>query len=187
MSGACPGSRSSGSVYGDDRAAPVLEAREVFLRHHAPLHRYLARLTGDPDAASDAAQEAFVRLLDQRPPPDEPRPWLFTVATNLVREKARARTRHRTLGRDGRAGGAHGDAPASPERVVERESARRRVRVALDALSPKEQQALLMREEGFKHREIAEALGTTTGSVGTLLRRALEKAAEQLRNGEEGT
>lgn len=172
-------------MYGDERDVPVLDTAEVFARHHAPLHRYLARLTGDPDAASDAAQEAFVRLLDQRPPPHEPRPWLFRVATNLVRERARTRTRHRTLGRDGRAGGAHGDGPGSPERVVERESARRRVRYALEALSPKERQALLMREEGFKHREIADALGTTTGSVGTLLRRAIEKAAERLRTGEE--
>lgn len=163
----------------------MLDTREVFVRHHEPLHRYLARLTGDPDLAADAAQEAFVRLLDQRPPPRDPRPWLFRVATNLVRERARSRLRHLTLGLDGRASGAHGDPPGSPERIVERESARRRVRAALDALSPKEREALLMREEGFKHREIAEALGTTTGSVGTLLRRAIEKAAERLRTGEE--
>ena len=40
--------------------------------------------------------------------------------------------------------------------------------------------ALLMREEGFVHREIAEAIGTTTGSVGTLLARAIAKAAARL-------
>jgi DNA-directed RNA polymerase specialized sigma24 family protein len=32
-----------------------------------------------------------------------------------------------------------------------------------------------MREEGFSHREIAEAVGTTTGSVGTMFARALTK------------
>lgn len=172
-------------MYDDERDAPVLDAEELFARHHEPLHRFLARLTGDADAAADAAQEAFVRMLEQRPPPAEPRPWLFRVATNLVRDRARTGKRRRILAWDGRAHGAHGDPPALPDDVAARASARRRVRRALDGLSAKERQALLMREEGFKHREIADALGTTTGSIGTLLRRALEKAAEQLRTGED--
>jgi RNA polymerase sigma factor (sigma-70 family) len=59
------------------------------------------------------------------------------------------------------------------------------VREALDELSAKERTALLMREEGFRHREIAEAIGTTTGSVGTLLSRAIRKAALRLGEPEE--
>jgi len=39
---------------------------------------------------------------------------------------------------------------------------------------------LLMREEGFAHREIAEAVGTTTASVGTMIARALDKLARLL-------
>jgi RNA polymerase sigma factor (sigma-70 family) len=155
-------------------------ARAIFDRHHEPLLRYLSRLTGDSDAAADAAQEAFVRLLEQRPPPEEPKPWLFRVATNVVRDSARKTKRHRVLATEGRARRAHGDPPRSPEGVVDRETARRLVAEALGALSAKERQALLMREEGFKHREIAEALGTTTGSIGTLLRRAIHKAAGRL-------
>jgi RNA polymerase sigma-70 factor (ECF subfamily) len=159
----------------------MLEPEVLFDQHHESLHRYLARLTGDPDLAADAAQEAFVRLLEQEPPPEEPRPWLFRVAVNVVRDTARATKRHRMLQMDGRAQGVHGDRPRSPEGVVSRETARQLMGAALGALSEKERQALLMREEGFKHREIAEMLGTTTGSIGTLLRRALGKAAERLR------
>lgn len=158
-----------------------MEPEALFVEHHEPLHRYLARLTGDPELAADAAQEAFVRLLEQEPLPEQPRPWLFRVATNIVRDTARTAKRRRVLGMDGKARGAHGDPPRSPEGVVGREAARRQMRAALDVLSEKERQALLMREEGFKHREIAEALGTTTGSIGTLLRRAISKAAERLR------
>ena len=51
---------------------------------------------------------------------------------------------------------------------------------ALAGLSGKERMALLMREEGFAQREIAEAVGTTTGSVGTLIARALDKLAERI-------
>lgn len=166
---------------GTEAEGAVLDPHAIFARDHEPLRRYLVRLTGDGDAAADAAQEAFVRLLEQDPPPRDPRPWLFKVATNLVRDRARKTTRRRVLGRDGRAGDVRADPPQSPDQVVERETAREHLRQALDALSPKEKEALLMREEGFKHREIAEALGTTTGSVGTMLRRAIEKAADRLR------
>ena len=50
----------------------------------------------------------------------------------------------------------------------------------LDALNEKERTMLLMREEGFTHREIAEAVGTTTKSVGTMVARALRKLASEL-------
>jgi DNA-directed RNA polymerase specialized sigma24 family protein len=47
-------------------------------------------------------------------------------------------------------------------------------------LGEKERTVLLMREEGFSHREIADAVGTTTGSVGTMIVRALDKLAAEL-------
>lgn len=161
---------------GDD--TDVVEA--LFARHHPPLERYLARLTGDPDLAADVAQEAFVRLLQRRPGDDAVRPWLFRVATNLVRDAARRKRRRRVLSFRGRAHLSHGDPPGSPDAVVDRVASLRLVGDALHGLSDKERRALLMREEGFKHREIAEALGTTTGSVGTLLSRAIRKAADRI-------
>jgi DNA-directed RNA polymerase specialized sigma24 family protein len=47
-------------------------------------------------------------------------------------------------------------------------------------LGEKERTVLLMREEGFSHREIADAVGATTGSVGTMIARALDKLAAEL-------
>jgi RNA polymerase sigma factor (sigma-70 family) len=63
---------------------------------------------------------------------------------------------------------------------VEADEQRRVVTEALALLSDKERTALLMREEGFSHREIAQAVGTTTGSVGTLVARALARLADEL-------
>ena len=68
----------------------------------------------------------------------------------------------------------------NPEAAAIRSERAACVRTALAALSEKERSVLLMREEGFKHREIAEAVGTTTQSVGTLVARALDKLAGQL-------
>jgi RNA polymerase sigma factor (sigma-70 family) len=159
-------------------------AEALFAEHHAALNRYLARYTGDADLAADIAQDTFVRFLEHGPEPAGAGPWLFRVATNLARDASRSRTRRRMLVMRGRALLSHSDPPPAPDRRASRIAARRLVKQALDALSEKEQMALLMREEGYAHREIAEALGTTTGSVGTLMARALRKAAARLRQGE---
>jgi RNA polymerase sigma factor (sigma-70 family) len=77
------------------------------------------------------------------------------------------------------------DPAPDPAAQLERQETRRLVREAMDCLSEKERTALLMREEGFSHREIATAVGTTTKSVGTLLVRAFDKLAERLHTEDE--
>jgi RNA polymerase sigma-70 factor, ECF subfamily len=151
---------------------------ELFANHHDSLYRYLVRLSGDPDVAADAAQEAFVRLLVRPPAGPAERAWLFKVGTNYVLEG------HRTAARRGRL--LHGmgertmaDAPRDPLAGVEADERQRAVTAALARLNDKERVAILMREEGFSHREIAEAVGTTTGSIGTLLARTLERLARE--------
>jgi RNA polymerase sigma-70 factor (ECF subfamily) len=157
-----------------------LNAARLFEEHHASLFRYLVRLTGDPDAAHDAAQEAFTRFLARPPRAEQPRAWLFTVATNVVRAAANARKRQARLLEGAGARVPAGDAGPNPEEITLGHERRSAVRAALAELSEKERMVLLMREEGFAHREIAEAVGTTTASVGTMIARALEKLAKSL-------
>lgn len=157
-----------------------MDAARAFREYHRALCRYLYRFTGDSDVVADAAQEAFVRYLAKPPRQGSERAWLFRVATNLVHEQGRTRSRRRLLllGAGGRA--PIGDPPPTPDETVESGDVRERVQRALLELSPKERMALLMREEGFAQREIAQAVGTTTGSVGTLIARALDKLARRL-------
>ena len=71
------------------------------------------------------------------------------------------------------------------ERAEERALARR----ALEALSERDREALLMREEGLDYHEIAEALGLSFGSIGTTLARArkrLVESYEALQRGAQG-
>ncbi|HET9983413.1 MAG TPA: sigma-70 family RNA polymerase sigma factor [Longimicrobiales bacterium] len=159
-----------------DRAA---HAGTLFQENHEALLRFLVRLTGDPDMAADVAQDSFVCLLE-RPPREWSRTWLFRVATNLVRDRQRAlrRRRLRLLGADHRVPRA--DPTPMPDAAIEAAQHRRAVAAALAALAPKERIALLMREEGFTQREIADAIGTTTKSVGTLTARAIRKLARIL-------
>lgn len=158
-----------------------MEVEPLYEAHHAALVRYLVRQCGDPDLAADAAQETFVRLASRPPARDENvRAWLFTVATRIVVDEARTQRRRATLLEGGPDHLALGHEPATPDEAFERRAARRRVRAALDRLGERERAVLLMREEGFTHREIAGAVGTTTGSVGTMIARALRKLADHL-------
>lgn len=149
--------------------------------HHAALVRYLVRLCGDVELAEDAAQEAFVRLAE-RPPADASgvRAWLFTVATNVVRDAWRSGRRQSALLAERPERAPSGRPPDDPADEIDRSRLRQRVRDALDALSERDRTVLLMREEGFKHREIGRAVGIPTGSVGTVIARALDKLAERL-------
>ena len=122
--------------------------------------------------AEDIAQESFVRLLRQSLPEDEIRPWLFTVAMNLVRDRARKSERRQRL------------LTAAPNLVtrtplpdedMERAQRIASVREILDRLPERDRQLLLMREEGFKYDEIAGVVGVAPASVGTLIARALKK------------
>ncbi|HEX5521461.1 MAG TPA: sigma factor, partial [Longimicrobiaceae bacterium] len=104
----------------------------IFSRWYPPLFRYLNRLTGSEDTADELAQESFVRLLSHPLPEDEARRWLFTVATNLVRDGARSvRTRERILTG---AGAPRPDPPPLPDEVAERRAAIAAVRTALAEL-----------------------------------------------------
>lgn len=158
-----------------------MNVTQLFLEHYDGLYRYLVRLTGDADLAADAAQEAFVRLMERSPRDQHHlRAWLFAVATNVVRDSARARARWLTLLSGSPARAPVGDLPRAPDDEAESRERDAAVRAALERLSWKERTMLLMREEGFAHHEIAHAVGTTTGSVGTMLARALNKLAAEL-------
>lgn len=54
---------------------------------------YCYRLTGDHELSRDLAQEAFARLLGRWIGVRDPMPYLFHIATNLVRASWRARER----------------------------------------------------------------------------------------------
>ncbi len=157
-----------------------MDATRLYEEHHASLYRYLVRLTGDADLADDAAQEAFARLVAKPPRDENPRAWLFTVATNLVRGWSNRRKRQSRLIEGGSGKVPTADPLPDPAEAAEARERREAVREALAALSDKERTILLMREEGFAHREIADAVGTTTGSIGTMIARALDKLAERL-------
>jgi RNA polymerase sigma factor (sigma-70 family) len=157
-----------------------MDVEALFNQHQTALLRYLLRYTGDPDAAADAAQETYLTLIERPPQSQENvRAWLFSVATNVVRQNRRKR-REVALAPNEVAQIPLVDSAPNALAALELDEKRNAVRGIVAKLSAKERTVLLMREEGFTHREIAGAVGTTTKSIGTMIDRALQKLASYL-------
>lgn len=158
----------------------MIDVAAQFHAHHDGLRRYLAALTADPDLASDAAQEAFIRL-NERPPATSThlRAWLYRVATNYVIDAARVAARRaelaaRSIDHEGLGSGL------SPDSELERSERNALIQSALAVLRPGERAVLLMRAQGFAYREIADALEIPMNSIGAIGARGLRKLSAQL-------
>jgi RNA polymerase sigma factor (sigma-70 family) len=140
------------------------------------LVRYLHCKVWDADRARELAHDVFVRALSAHP--ENPRAWLFTVAANIARDESRLvvrRKKHLALLKI--------EAAADPPRVdpvatMEADERAEAVRVALDSLSERDREALLLRDAGLSYPEIAERTGLAVGAVGTTLCRARKRLVE---------
>ena len=116
-----------------------------------------------------------MRALDHDP--DNPKSFLFTVASNLARDEARAairRRRHLTLIKTE----TEDRATPDPVEELEREQRAAAVRRALDQLSERDREVLLLWDAGLNYEEIAEQTGLAVKAIGTTLSRARRRLVE---------
>lgn len=140
--------------------------------------RFLHRKVWDEERAQDLAQEVFVRALDQTP--DNPRAWLFTVASNLARDEARAavrKKRHLELLK-GEAELRQETSVRSASEAIERSEQMERVKQALDKLTERDRMVLLLWDAGLSYDVIARETGLSRGAIGTTLARARSRLVE---------
>jgi RNA polymerase sigma factor (sigma-70 family) len=148
----------------------------VFDRHYDEIWRYLSR-RADPTAADDLASETFTRAFSARAGYDRAQlnagPWLYGIATNLLRERGR---------REGRRWRAYARAIESGVLEDRYEQVHRRVDAsavapvlipALSGLAAADRDALLLLAlTDLSYEEIAVATGAPVGTVRSRLHRA---------------
>lgn len=143
----------------------------LFLRHYGRVYRVLYTLVGSREEAEDIAQETFLVLYHNPPPPgigDGLGAWLSRVALNrgynAIRREKRARQRLERVGVPTEGDDPHSEAVRTEER--------NHVRAVLERLPERQSKLLLLRYAGLSYAEIAATLAIAPGSVGTLLARA---------------
>lgn len=156
----------------------------VFDRHYDSVHRFLARRVG-VDLADDLAADTFTTAFDVRRRYDaghpDARPWLFGIATNIVRHHRRSEARRlRAYARLDRPADAEGgfegvDARLDAERMGPT------IAEALTRLSDGDRDTLLLFAwADLRYEEIAVALRIPVGTVRSRLNRARRRLRELL-------
>jgi RNA polymerase sigma factor (sigma-70 family) len=154
----------------------------IFHRHFAAVHRYLHRRAGR-GLADELSAETFALAFERRAtfrPGDSALPWLFGIATNLLRRCWRAERRQfRAYSRSG----VDRWVAYEDEAVARADSSAldARLAAALAAMRPRQRDALLLYAlADLSYDEVASALDVPVGTVRTWLHRAREVAQREL-------
>lgn len=151
------------------------EFSAFYLATWKPLWRYVRRSALNASDTDDVVQESFVRLVGTRRDlrVDEARRYVYVIATNLLRDRARRSAReHGTVS-------AESSAPGDPVERIE-------LATELAKLSERDRQILwLAHVDGYDRRSIARILNLSALSVGPLLHRARKRLRTLLEAHEE--
>jgi RNA polymerase sigma-70 factor (ECF subfamily) len=149
---------------------------QLMMRYERQVLSTSLRMLGNLPDAQDAAQEVFLRFFRSLRRVDaarDPGPWLHRLAVNVCRDFAGARRLHASV--DEIDVVARRD---TPDQTMDREEQVRLLTGALDKLSLKERQAVVLRDiEGLSTAEVAEVLGSSE----TTVRSQISKARVKLR------
>ena len=168
-------SRDSPAVFG-----------ELFDRHARPLRRYAASRAGNA-VADDVMSETFLIAFERRDTFDhswdDAGPWLFGIATNVLRQHHRAESlRLKTIARSGQE--VADDAFVAVASRVDARLAIRKIAAILKSMSTVNRDSLLLWAwADLTYEQIAHATGVPIGTVRSRINRArsvLRHASESI-------
>jgi len=165
---------------GDERATKTL-----LVRYRKPLYGLLFRLCRNSPDAEDLFQETFLRALRSGGRFDTTRrfkPWIFAIAINLARDRARRLAHPATpqiRGNDNLPEPASAEPPGREENEWIR---RADLLAALGELPASIHEVVLLRYfEGMEEAEIAGVVGIPRGTVKSRLHRGIRILRDRLR------
>ena len=166
---------------------------EIFQLYHRRIYNAVYGMLGDPDDAQDVTQDVFMRLHDALPTlrADEAfSTYLYRIALNLCRDRARRKKRVRFQSMDTPRTDDEGDSEPMdfpdqgklPEETLTNDELQRRVREAVQTLSPDHRAVIVMHHfQGMEVNDIANILKVPTGTVKSRLARGRDQLHRKLR------
>lgn len=159
---------------------------DLMERHAERLFHYLVRSLQDEADAADAAQETFVRVYQNRvkfDPQQKFSTWLYAIASNLVRDRYRWRSRHQQVSLDAeneQTGSNLKDTLQAseplPDQTAQAEERADEVRNAVAALPEELKQPLILAlYQDLPQAEIATILKCSVKAVETRIYRARQQ------------
>jgi RNA polymerase sigma factor (sigma-70 family) len=173
---------------GDDIAL-----NRLMSRHKEKLFHYLIRLLQDESDALDLAQESFVRVYLNRTKFKASyrfSTWLYSIATNLARDRIRWRARHPNVSMEApisnteaRLADTFVESRLAPSEQLEKNERVAEIQRALASIPEELRTPLILSEyENLSHAEIGEILKCTPKAVENRTYRARQLLREKLRH-----
>lgn len=149
----------------------------LFETEYARVTAIAFRVLGTASEAEDVAQEVFCQFYRLHDPYARyARPWLYRAAShlalNVIRGNRRRVEREKAVARMDRRTATADTTELDPSLSFERGENAQELREAMSRLPRKSASILALRYSGLSYAEVADALGTSVGQIGTLLRRA---------------
>ena len=154
---------------------------QIYDLYSPGLYRYAARFLGDPSVAEDCVAETFSRFIKaiyaKRGPKKYLKAYLYRIAHNWIADYYRRAPDVSEL-KD-----TFSDASNAPEQEVNLRLRQEQVRQAIQKLTPDQQQVIMLKYmEGWKNKEIAQAIKKPVGAVKSLQHRALARLKKYLQS-----
>ncbi len=167
--------RTDAQVVRDVLAGERDAFRLLVRRYGDTLYGHALRMSGSPDEAADLVQRALVRgyrKLRTCRDPERVGAWLFRILANLCKDHVRSpkRSEVSASGLEAVLAGT-----SDPEADAAGAEIRRRVWGALDALTPEQREAFVLKHvEGRSYEEIAAVMDLSVASLKMRVHRARE-------------
>jgi len=155
---------------------------EIVRRYKDRLHSFILRMVHDPVEAEELTQDTLIRVYihaDKYREIARLSTWVFTIATNLVRNRVRQRRREpawlslNPAPEDDEVPVDPPDPIADPSRQVERRELGRLISLATSRIPEKYRVPFLLREvEQLSYEEIQQVTGLKLGTVRSRINRA---------------
>jgi RNA polymerase sigma-70 factor (ECF subfamily) len=167
---------------------------QIFQLYHRRIYNAVYGMLGDADDAQDVTQDVFLRLHDALPTlrADEAfSTYLYRIALNLCRDRARRKKRVRFQSMDTPRVDSEGDVEPMefpdlgklPEELMTNDELQKRVRQAVNTLSEDHKAVIVMHHfQGMEVNDIAGILNVPTGTVKSRLARGRDQLHRKLRS-----
>jgi len=165
--------------------------KEIFNQYHQKVYRIAYGVVRQREEALDIVQEVFIKLfrsIRQFQGKSRFYTYLYRMTMNTAIDHTRKMKKVPSFSMDEEEGfQLSDDAERRPDRILDHKELEARVKWAMDQLSPDQKAVLIFREvEGFSYQEIAEATGSSIGTVMSRLHYGRKKVQELLKDYVEG-
>jgi len=171
------------------RRGDVGSFNQLVLSYQSMAYNVAYRILGDRDAATDAAQDAFLSAFKAigKFRGGSFKAWILRIVTNACYDQLRLKQRRPTASLDALLVVEPApirfltDPEESPEEYALRQELSRVIQVGIGTLPPEQRVALVLSDvQGLSYQEIAETTGVSLGTVKSRLSRARGKLRDFL-------